>query len=144
MHRTAAESLRVRVAGWTRDVEDLRRSKAEAATDSDFISTMVGRYASAVLGEVDVLELLPMFEEALARTNSPRFATLLCQLITEVMGLCGQPEVGLKYFRRAVETALIDLEWIDRCPALEPLRSLPGFAEGRRQVRARVEAIWHA
>ncbi|MFE8595715.1 protein kinase domain-containing protein [Archangium violaceum] len=144
MHRTAAESLRVRVAGWTRDVEELRRSKAEAATDSDFISTMVGRYASAVLGEVDALELLPMFEEALARTNSPRFATLLCQLTTEVMGLCGQPEVGLKYFRRAVETALIDLEWIDRCPALEPLRSLPGFAEGRRQVRARVEAIWHA
>jgi serine/threonine-protein kinase len=37
---------------------------------------------------------------------------------------------------------LIDLEWIEHCPALEPLRALPGFMEGRRKVRARVEAIW--
>ncbi|HYO68742.1 MAG TPA: serine/threonine protein kinase, partial [Archangium sp.] len=144
LHRTAAESLRVRVAGWTRDVEVLRRIKAESASDPDYIATMVGRYASAVLGELDALELLPMFDEALSQTNSPRFASLLCQLATEIMGLCGQPEVGLKYFRRAAETALIDLEWTDRCPALVALRPLPGFAEGRRQVRARVEAIWHA
>jgi len=144
MHRTAAQSLRVRVAGWTRDLEELRRCQAEVAADPDYIATMIGRYASAVLGEVEALELRPMFDEALSRTNSPRFASLLCQLSTEILSLCGQPEAALGYFRRAAETALIDLEWIERCPALVPLRTLPGFAEGRRQVRARVEAIWHA
>jgi len=36
------------------------------------------------------------------------------------------------------------LEWIDRCPAITSLRALPGFAEGRKKVRARVEAIWSA
>ncbi len=144
MHRAAAQSLRVRVAGWTRDVEELRRCQAEAAADSDYIATMIGSYASAVLGEMDALELRSIFDEHLSRTNSPRFASLLCQFATEILGLCGQPEAALGYFRRAAETALIDLEWIERCPALVPLRTLPGFAEGRRQVRARIEAIWHA
>ena len=82
--------------------------------------------------------------EALSRTNSPRFASLMCQIATEILGLCGHAEQALGYFRRAAETALIDLEWIERCPALAPLRTLPGFVEGRRQVRARVEAIWLA
>ncbi|MCY1075008.1 serine/threonine-protein kinase [Archangium lansingense] len=143
-HRAAAESLRVRVAGWTRNTEELRRSKAETAADLDFIAVITGRYAAAALGEVSALELIPMFEESLSRTNSPRFVSLMCQISAEILGLCGHAEQAMGYFRRAVETALIDLEWIDRCPALVPLRTLPGFAEGRRQVRSRVEAIWLA
>jgi eukaryotic-like serine/threonine-protein kinase len=61
------------------------------------------------------------------------------QLATEQLCLTGHPEKALEYFLRAAETALLDLEWTDRCPAL----ALPGFAEGRRQVRARVAAIWN-
>ncbi|MFL5353416.1 protein kinase domain-containing protein [Archangium sp.] len=143
-HRTVAESLRCRVAGWTRNQEELRRSLAEAAQDSDFISQMNGRYASAVLGEVDARSLVPYFEGAIAQSHSPRFVSLMCQISAEVLGLCGHAEQALVYFQRAADTALIDLEWIDRCPALQPLRALPGFAEGRRKVRARVESLWTA
>jgi serine/threonine protein kinase/tetratricopeptide (TPR) repeat protein len=143
-HRAAAESLRVRVAGWTRNQEELRRSQAVAAEDTDFVSQMNGRYASAVLGELDALAMLPWFAESISRTHSPRFISLMCQISAEVLGLCGHAEQALVYFQRAADTALIDLEWIDRCPALQPLRALPGFAEGRRKVRARVEAIWTA
>ncbi|WP_395808753.1 protein kinase [Archangium minus] len=141
-HRMAAESLRARVAGWTRDVETLRRCKAVAEDGADFISRITGLYASAVLGEVQALELLPVFDEEISRTNSPRFVSLMCQISTEILGLCGHAEQALGYFRRAADTALIDLEWIDHCPALQPLRALPGFAEGRRKVRARVETLW--
>ena len=64
--------------------------------------------------------------------------------VAEQLCLTGHAELALGYFQRAADTALIDLEWIDRCPALVPLRALPGFAEGRRKVRTRVEAIWTA
>jgi serine/threonine-protein kinase len=141
-HRTAAQTLRGRVAGWNRDMEELRRCRAAAADETDFVSRMTVRYASAVLGDEPVLELLPMFDQALAHTDSPRFISMMCQLATEILGLCGHAEKALEYFQRAADTALIDLEWIDRCPALQPLRALPGFTEGRRKVRARVEAIW--
>ncbi|HEX8438001.1 protein kinase domain-containing protein [Archangium sp.] len=141
-HRIAAQSLRGRVAAWNRDVEELRRCRAAAADEPDFVSRMVGHYAAAVLGEEPALETLPLFDKALAQTDSPRFISMMCQLATEILGLCGHAEKALEYFQRAADTALIDLEWIDRCPALQPLRALPGFAEGRRKVRARVEAIW--
>ncbi|WP_239014494.1 serine/threonine-protein kinase [Archangium violaceum] len=141
-HRTAAESLRARVAGWTRDEETLRRCGAAVAEESDFVSRITGLYVSAVLGEVRALDFVPMFDESISQANSPRFASLMCQISTEVLGLCGHAEQALGYFRRAADTALIDLEWIDHCPALQPLRVLPGFAEGRRKVRARVEALW--
>jgi serine/threonine-protein kinase len=141
-HRTVVQSLRGRVAAWNGDMEELRRCQAEAAEEPDFVSRMVGRYAAAVLGDASPLELLPMFEQSLSQTNSPRFISMMCQLATEVLGLCGHTEKALEYFQRAADTALIDLEWIDRCPALQSLRVLPGFVDARRKVRARVEAIW--
>ncbi len=141
-HSAVARSLRGRVAAWNRDVEELRRCRAAAADESDFISRLVGRYAAAALGEVPVSELFPMFDKALSQTESPRFISMMCQIATEILCLCGEPEKALEYFQRAADTALIDLEWIDRCPALQSLRALPGFTEGRRKVRARVEAIW--
>ncbi|HZH75047.1 MAG TPA: serine/threonine protein kinase, partial [Archangium sp.] len=79
----------------------------------------------------------------ISQTNSPRFISLLCQLATEMLCLSGQAERALGYFQRAVDTALIDLEWMDRCQALGALRELPGFAEGRLKVRTRIAAIWH-
>jgi hypothetical protein len=69
---------------------------------------------------------------------------MICQITAESCCLAGQPELALRYFMRAAESVLIDLEWCDHCPVLTELRKLPGFAEGRRLVRARVEAIWAA
>jgi serine/threonine-protein kinase len=37
---------------------------------------------------------------------------------------------------------LIDVDWLERCPLLAPLRSTPVFAEIRRKVHARAMAIW--
>ncbi|HYO65333.1 MAG TPA: protein kinase [Archangium sp.] len=135
--------LRLRVCAWTGDLEGVRQVK-RALEDETFGAARAGvRYAAAVLGEVDALASLAALDERLASTLSPRFASFQRQLATEQLCLTGHPEKALEYFLRAAETALIDLEWIDRCPALAPLRALPGFAEGRRLVRARVAAIWN-
>jgi serine/threonine-protein kinase len=87
---------------------------------------------------------LEAFDKMLAGAISPRFASLMCQLTTEVLCLTGHADRAMHYFRRAADSVLIDLEWTDRCPALKPLRELPGFAEGRLNVRTRVETIWAA
>ena len=54
----------------------------------------------------------------------------------------GYPEEALRLFQLAADRVLIDIEWTDRCPLLKGLRSLPGFAEARRKVRQRVQAMW--
>ncbi|WP_375767485.1 protein kinase [Archangium gephyra] len=135
--------LRLRVSAWTGDLEDVRQVK-RALEDETLGPARTGvRYAAAVLGEMEPLDSLAPLAELLSRPLSPRFASFLRQLATEQLCLTGHPEKALEHFLRAAETALIDLEWTDRCPALAPLRALPGFAEGRRLVRARVEAIWN-
>ncbi len=135
--------LRLRVCAWTGDLEGVRQVQRALEDESLGPARMGVRYAAAVLGEMDALATLVPLEEFLSRPLSPRFASFLRQLTAEMLCLTGHPEKALEYFLRAAETALIDLEWADRCPALAPLRALPGFTEGRRKVRTRVEAIWN-
>jgi serine/threonine-protein kinase len=136
--------LRLRVAAWMKDREEVLRCRDELRDEPAQMALDTDMYATAVLGEGDPGPLLERFDMLLAGKISPRFASLLCQLATEVLSLSGQPERALTYFLRAADSALIDLEWIDRCPALAPLRSLPGFTQGRLTVRKRVESIWAA
>ena len=141
-HRAVALSLSARVAAWTRDRRTLKRQLDVDVREGDSIAQTARLYAAVVLGEADASEVCAQLDTRLEHTHSPRLATLLCQLLTEMLCLCGEPQQALGYFQRATDSVLIDLEWIERCPALESLRSRPGFAEGRRKVRTRVEAIW--
>jgi len=142
MNRMGLLSLRSRVAAWTGDREELLRCGQELADELAPMAQASLGYVNVVLGEMKAEEMRALIDGWLARAASVRMASMVCQLTTEVLCLIGQPEQALPYFTRAVDTALIDLEWMDRCPALQPLRPLPGFTEGRRKVRARVEAIW--
>jgi serine/threonine-protein kinase len=141
--RIAALFLRARVAAWTGDTEGLRRCRAAIVEDPDFRARLTILYAGVALGDVDALGMMEEVETWLAQTSSPRFVSLLCQFATEMLGFTGHAQQALGYFQRAVDTSLIDLEWIDRCPALQSLRALPGFAEGRLKVRTRIDALWH-
>jgi serine/threonine protein kinase len=141
-HRAATAALCIRVAAWNRDLEELRRHREATSLEGSPISLMVGLYAATLLGELPVSELIRQVDEPFSQNNSPRFISLMCQLTTEVLCLCDEAPKAMGFFQRAADTVLIDLEWIEHCPALQPLRALPGFADGRRKVRARVEAIW--
>ncbi len=142
-YRVPALMLRLRVSAWTGDLEAVRECKHALEDENAPIARNGARYAAVVLGEQEPLASLEPLDAVLARPVSPRFGSLMRQLATEQLCLTGHPEKALAYFLRAAETALIDLEWTDRCPALTSLRALPGFAEGRRQVRARVQTIWN-
>jgi serine/threonine-protein kinase len=142
-YRMPGLMLRLRVSAWTKDYESVRECKRALEDETSLMAANAARYCATVLGELDPLISVGQLDAMLERKLSPRFASLMRQLATEQLCLTGHPERALEYFLRAADTALIDLEWTDRCPALEPLRALPGFAEGRRKVRTRVEAIWN-
>jgi TolB-like protein len=136
--------LRMRVAAWVGSLDELRQCRVDLRHEPSLVARQADEYAAAVLGDQDPLVALQSFDKMLAGKISPRFASLMCQLSTEVLCLTGHADRAMPYFRRAADSALIDLEWTDRCPALKPLRELPGFAEGRLNVRTRVETIWAA
>jgi serine/threonine-protein kinase len=141
--RSALFILRTRHAAWTNDREALLQCQRELEDESMAGAGHAARYAAVVLGKLAPSATIEATDAMLARKPSPRLASLLCQLATEELCLTGHPDKALTYFLQAANTALIDLEWTDRCPAIASLRALPGFSEGRKKVRTRVEAIWN-
>jgi TolB-like protein len=135
-------TVRMRVAAWTDDREELQRCRTRLGDELDPVAQHAANYCSAALGEVDLAQAVAGLDALLARRPSPRFASFMCQLAAEQLCLRGDTVNALRFLQRAADTSLIDLEWMDLCPALTPLRALPGFTDARRKVRARVEAIW--
>ncbi|MFP2958824.1 protein kinase domain-containing protein [Myxococcus sp. 1LA] len=136
--------LRMRVSAWKGDLDDVRQCRAALQEDPSHMAFHVANYCTMALGEVSVESALAILDGLLSRQVDTRFASMLCQLAAELMCIRGAPAEALRYVQQAADLALIDLEWMDRCPVLTPLRALPGYAETRRKVRSRVEAIWSA
>ncbi|MFP2929398.1 protein kinase domain-containing protein, partial [Pyxidicoccus sp. 3LG] len=136
--------VRMRVASWSGDLDEVRRCRDALRDDLSPIGVYAANYCTVVLGELDVAEAAAGLDAILARKLNSRFASMLCQLAAEQMCNRGDTARALHYLQRAADSALIDLDWMDRCPVLAPLRSLPAFVDARRKVRARVETIWSA
>ena len=141
--RNATAQQRMRIAGWYGDMDAVRAiNDALPIEEADGFSSYAGNYARALTGEIDKAATDAMARGLTANVPSPRFYTLMCQACTEIYATRGYPEDALHYFQKAADSVLIDIEWTDRCPSLKAIRALPGFVEGRRKVRQRVQAMW--
>ena len=138
-----ARQFRARVGAWYGDKEALRELLASFVPDDldNFGKFLVG-YLRAVLGEASREEVDAMVQKLVSGAPSPRFQSLMGQMCTEIYAARGEPEAALEYFARTADGVLIDIEWVDRCPVLKAMRALPGFAEARRKVQRRVQAMW--
>ena len=94
------------------------------------------------VGRVDADEGLGPLRALLATNVSPRFTTLACQMAAEVNASVGKNAVALDWVEQAADSVLLDLVWMDRCPALDALRIEPRFQSARAKVRARCQALW--
>jgi serine/threonine-protein kinase len=136
-------AVRTRMAGWRGDAEALRRFCADKSEQFEKPHWRpLTLYVRGLLGEIGEDEIARGFARLLTDTQSPRFITFLMQFQTELHAGRGEVSTAMLHLLRAATSMLIDLEWLDRCPLLESLRSHPDFGEARRRVRARAEAIW--
>jgi serine/threonine-protein kinase len=133
---------RVRQAAWRGDREALRRA-AEVSTHNESPNwRLVLLYARALLGDVDGAELREAMRPMLTGMHNPRRWSLNEQLATEIYAARGEVEEAHLHLSRAATSVLVDLDWLDRCPILAPLRDLPDWSEIRRRVRVRADAVW--
>ena len=142
-YRFPVLQLRMRVATWYGDLERPRRIYAEVRGEpmAGYNRLLIG-YARTVLGEVSKEEIDAEIRELLAAKISPRMYTVICQLAVEVLCARGYPQDALEYLRRAIDAVLTDLEWLDHCPLLAPMRALPEFRQVRKRLRVRVDSMW--
>ncbi len=83
------------------------------------------------------------FSEVIGAQLNPRLRTGWCQIMTEVLAWRGAIDLALEELTRANTIGvLLDADWFESCPLLEPLRSDRRFSEIHEQVQQRVEAIW--
>ncbi|HUS67619.1 MAG TPA: protein kinase [Kofleriaceae bacterium] len=112
-------------------------------TGADLLSR--GALITAVLGVLRERTIPPQFDERLqailATTASPRFRTLLHQVAAELNAYCGNTVRALEAVAAAIQAGLIDLMWLDHCPALSALRSTARFAELRAALDERTAPI---
>jgi hypothetical protein len=135
--------LRMRVAVWNGDLETPQKIRAELHGDllQGYHQILIG-YARSVTRRghqggdgrlhrrpprlqpqpADVQRDLPAVQRDLLRPRLHRRRPRLLQ--------------------KSRRTVLTDIEWVDRCPLLAPMRLLPGYDHIRRKVRARVDAMW--
>jgi len=88
-------------------------------------------------------ELVERFGEVIEAQNNPRLRTGWRQIVVEVLAWRGATELAMHELQRAeANGVLLDADWFDACPLLEPLRGDRRFAALHEQVQDRAEAIW--
>lgn len=133
---------RVRMAVWQRDKEQcVRLLPALIAANED--ATPVKVFARAAASGTLTDDLLGTLDES-GNQGGMRYRIYWRQLTAELCLHVGRPNLALSYIRRSIDTGLIDIAWMDRCPLLEPLRGSPEFEALRTVVRERSEAVVRA
>ncbi|MBC8069969.1 MAG: protein kinase [Deltaproteobacteria bacterium] len=130
-----------RIGAWRGDRERVRRARDHALrleSAAKFVDLLFAGY----LGEVAAEQLEQLIVMALHTHLSPRFRSLIAQIGAEGLALVGDFARAAAMVQRAVDDALVDLEWLEQCPALAGMRALPEYTAMRERVRARAEAIW--
>jgi serine/threonine-protein kinase len=74
-------------------------------------------------------------------TGSSRRLLFFHQLAIEANTLFGSMDHAIETLRSAVDKGLMDLVWLDHCPALSPIRETPTFIAARTELAERARGI---
>ncbi|MBL9003201.1 MAG: protein kinase [Myxococcales bacterium] len=87
-------------------------------------------------------DLLPGFYGNQALSQRARMFSH--QLLTEFHCILREYEPALSQLSAGAEAGLIDLMWLERCPLLSPLRTMPGYEKSHEQIRKRALDVQRA
>jgi serine/threonine-protein kinase len=131
--------LEMRVAAWVGDRERSRRVAGlfdRLVGDTGNVSVLARMYLGEVGGETLEVDFAAQDQE------NPRFMALLYQMMCEAACIHGRLEEAIGYLRRSNASNLVDLEWLERCPAIAPLRGRQDFVEVSNEVARRAQGVW--
>ncbi len=135
-------SIVLRAASWRGDFETVREVADALPRGGDGAEAMLVVYAEGLLGELSQEQVRTVSRSTVASVGNPRFRRFAQQLATELCAQTGLVEEAHHHLRSVVEDKLIDLSWLDLCPALDVLRDDARYAPLRRVVHERVGRIW--
>jgi hypothetical protein len=99
----------------------------------------------ALLGERTAQEMADCLTSVLAAGPGPRLEVFTRQLAIEVLVPTGGHQRAMDELRLASRSPVfVDAEWLELCPALDPLRAAHDLAPLITEVRRRADAIWRA
>jgi eukaryotic-like serine/threonine-protein kinase len=133
--------VRVRFAGWKGDEAEMREWVEHASAGEGLVASLIASFGRYVLGEQDE----SMIDAALGFVkgfDNPRMVALIGQLIVEALSTRGNIERGMEVLELIADGALVDVYWLERCPALTNLREHPSFKSAQARVRQRADALW--
>jgi serine/threonine protein kinase/tetratricopeptide (TPR) repeat protein len=132
----------VRVAAWSGQLDRLEQNLVKLR-ETTSIGSVLGRFAAMWIEPDQTPEKLSaMLDKVREMVRNPRFRSLILQLGAEIAGHHKFEDLAMAWVTEAAQGVLVDLDWIDRCPPLAPLRGRPEWAEVRQLVRVRAEAVW--
>ena len=133
--------LRARQALWHGEKDTLRDMYERSADNTSMVLSFMGQLVGFVIGEVpaETIEQLIGFA---AQFGNKRLASLLGQLATEAYAMAGKTDCALQHLDRISKDWLVDVAWLELCPALESLRKRERFVKNMALARRRAEEIW--
>lgn len=132
--------LDIRVASWRRDDARLTRGIERLAGITHGEASFEA-YSRVLLRKIPFVEADERFSAVASSPTNMRARALLLQLGAEAFALHGEVAFAERYLTAAAESSLLDLDWLERCPVLAPLRGSPAYAAARNAVAARTRAI---
>ncbi|MCX4245026.1 serine/threonine-protein kinase [Paraliomyxa miuraensis] len=140
--RGAIAIIRLRMSLWRGRADQVRAQQRTWGMIDAPRKRLLDLLGGVYLGRIGVQELGDALDEAMARDTSPRFASSIHQLATEVLAARGETEAAFEFLRHAARDVLVDVDWLAHCPVLGDLRSREGFAPVVMTVRQRAAVIW--
>ena len=141
----SVEVTRLRVALWTSDSQSFEGARATVARMRKTLETSVPRFVTfldALLAVTPEPTRIDALVREIERTEgASRRALFFHQIGMETSVGLGQDQVALALFKNANRLGLTDLSWVDRCPALDRLRTQPEFMVQRDAVQQRVAEV---
>jgi serine/threonine-protein kinase len=133
--------LRMRIACWFDDRDTIAAIAAKVSAAEAPVPAFLHGYCRFLLGEGDDGVLVAALD-FMRQFRNVRMHGLVTQIVIEGFAKRGHHERAAALLAELAEQALVDLEWLQRCPALDGLRGLPGYQAALVQVRERASHIW--
>jgi len=141
--RGAIAIIRLRMSLWRGRADQVRAQWRRWADEVDPARYQLLQLLGGVyLGKMGVERLDLELEAAMQRNTSPRFASRVYQLATEVLAARGELDAAFDYLQHAASEVLVDVDWMTHSPVLGDLRVRQEFEPLLNIVRQRAAAIW--